>query len=87
MKKPDQTKGKPFTPLNSDDEAERFVTEADLSEYDFSQMVPSPFEFKTKDKAVSLRLSAELLKATKAAAAKRGVPYQRFIREAIERCL
>ena len=27
---------KPWPPLNSDEEAERFVAEADLSEYDFS---------------------------------------------------
>lgn len=31
---------KPLPPLNSDEEAERFVDEADLSEYDLSGMKP-----------------------------------------------
>lgn len=79
--------GKPFPPHRTGEEAERFVAEADLSEYDFSAFQPSRFEFATKDKAVGVRLSEELLKATKAAAKARGVPYQRFIRETIERAL
>ena len=78
---------KPWPVLKSDEEAERFVAEADLSEYDFSQMVPMRFELKRKDKTVSLRLSEELLAATKAAAARAGVPYQRFMRHAIERAV
>lgn len=78
---------KPWPPLRSDEEAERFVAEADLSEYDFGQMVPVRFELRRKDKAVSLRLSEALLDQVKRAAAREGMPYQRFMRLAIERAL
>ena len=76
---------KPWPNLRSDEEAERFVAEADLAEYDFAQMVPMRFELRRKDKSVSLRLSDALLQQIKQAAARRGMPYQRFIRLAIER--
>ncbi len=71
-------------PLNSDEEAERFVAEADLTEYDLSGFEPMRFELRRKDKTVSLRLPSELLEAAKAAAAREGIPYQRFMRHAIE---
>lgn len=34
--------------LTSDEDAERFVEEADLTEYDLSQMVPVSYEFEEK---------------------------------------
>jgi len=70
--------------LRTDEEAERFVEEADLSEYDFSKLVPMHFEFAKKDERVNMRLPGELLAAVKAKAKTRGLPYQRFIREALE---
>jgi predicted DNA binding CopG/RHH family protein len=73
--------------LKTDEEAERFVAEADLTEYDFSAMVPVRFELRRKDKAVSLRLSEALLDAVKRTAARRGIPYQRFMRQAIEQAV
>lgn len=42
------------------------------------------FELRRKDKTISLRLSSDLLAAAKKAAARQGVPYQRFMRHAIE---
>jgi predicted DNA binding CopG/RHH family protein len=42
------------------------------------------FEMRPKDKAVSLRLPERLLNAVRGAAKRQGVPYQRFIRMAIE---
>jgi predicted DNA binding CopG/RHH family protein len=78
---------RPWPVLSSDEEAERFVAEADLTEYDFAQMVPMRFELRRKDKAVSLRLSDALLDAVKREAARRGIPYQRFMRLAIERAV
>jgi predicted DNA binding CopG/RHH family protein len=45
------------------------------------------FEFASKDKTISLRLSQELLDAVKAASAKKGIGYQKFIRELIERAV
>ncbi len=78
---------KKFPDFKTDKEAEDFVDTADLSEYDFSDMVPVRFEFKPKDKAVSLRLPDDLLTAIRERAQKDGMPYQRFIRLAIERAL
>ncbi|HEX6015875.1 MAG TPA: CopG family antitoxin [Geminicoccaceae bacterium] len=78
---------KPWPVLRTDEEAERFVAEADLSEYDFSAMVPMRFELRRKDKAVSLRLSQALLDAAKRAAARQRIPYQRFMRQAIEQAV
>ena len=71
--------------LLSDEEAERFVAEADLTEYDFGEMVP--FEFTPKDQRVNMRLPGDLLAAVKAKAKARGLPYQRFIREVLERAV
>jgi predicted DNA binding CopG/RHH family protein len=65
---------KPMPPLNSDEEAERFVAEADLTEYDLSGFEPMRFELRRKDKTVSLRLPSELLDAAKEAAARGGHP-------------
>lgn len=78
---------KPFPRFKSDEEAERFVEEADLSEYDFSDFKPMSFEFAPKDKAVTLRLSAPLLDAVKNTASKEGVPYQRYIRHVLEKAI
>ena len=66
------------------DEAERFVAEADLTDYDLSGMRLVRFEFQPKNERVSMRLPKALLDALEAAAAKAGVPYQRFIRQTLE---
>ena len=42
------------------------------------------FEFQPKSERVNMRLPRPLLEAVKATAAKAGVPYQRFIRQALE---
>jgi len=73
--------------LKSDKEAEKFVAGADLSEYDLSGMRTVRFEFQPKDERVNMRLPRTLLEAVKATAAKAGVPYQRFIRHALERAV
>jgi predicted DNA binding CopG/RHH family protein len=73
--------------FKSDAEAERFVDTADLSEYDFSQFKPFRFEFEKKSARVNMRLPESLLKNVKQRAKKRGIPYQRFIREAVEAAL
>lgn len=79
-----RSKAKPFPELRSDAAAETFVAEADLTEFDWSDMVPMRFEFSTKDARVNMRLPAELLAAVKARAARERMPYQRFIRRALE---
>jgi predicted DNA binding CopG/RHH family protein len=71
--------------FRSDEEAERFVESADLSDYDLSGATPVRFEFEPKAARVNMRLPESLLQAVKARAkARGGIPYQRFIREALE---
>lgn len=78
---------KKFPQLRSDEEAEAFLENADLSEYDFSEFKPVRFEFRNKDARLNMRLPQSLLDAVKARAVKRGIPYQRFIRETLEKAL
>jgi predicted DNA binding CopG/RHH family protein len=73
--------------FRTDEEAERFVAEADLTEYDLSQFKPVRFEFEKKAARVNMRLPEALLNAVKARAQARGIPYQRYIREALEQAI
>lgn len=73
--------------LKSDAAAEAFVAGADLADYDLSGLLPMRFEMKPKDKSVNLRLPEQLLTAVQQQAKRLGVPYQRFIRMALERAL
>ena len=73
--------------FKSDEEAECFVEAADLTEYDLSQFKPVRFEFEKKAARVNMRLPEALLKAVKERAEARGIPYQRFIREALEQAV
>ena len=72
--------------LSTDEEAEAFL-EQDLSNLDFSQFKPVRFEFEKKSARVNMRLPEPLLAAVKARAKARGIPYQRFIREALEQAV
>jgi predicted DNA binding CopG/RHH family protein len=73
--------------FKTDEEAEAFVDTADLSEYDLSGGQVMRFELKPKDGSVNLRLPKQLLEAVRGRAKLAGVPYQRFIRMALERAL
>ena len=73
--------------LSTDDEAERFVEDADLRGYDLSGFTAARFEFDRKTARVNMRLPERLLDAVKARAKARGIPYQRLIREALERAV
>lgn len=73
--------------LLTDEAAESFIDTADLSDYDLSGFKPMHFEFARKDERVNMRLPAGLLAAVKAKARARGLPYQRFIREVLERAV
>ena len=75
---------KPLPSLRTDEEAEKFVAESDLTEYDLSGMQFVRFEFQPKSERINMRLPKSLLDAVKATAAKAGMPYQRFIRQALE---
>ena len=73
--------------FRTDEEAERFVETADLTEYDLSQFKPVRFEFEKKAARVNMRLPEPLLAAVKERARARGIPYQRFIRELLEQAV
>lgn len=73
--------------LLTDEDAERFIDTADLSEFDLSGFKPMRFEFAPKDERVNMRLPRELLAAVKAQAKLRGLPYQRYMREVLERAV
>jgi predicted DNA binding CopG/RHH family protein len=70
--------------LMTDKAAEEFVARADLTEYDLSAMRRMRFEFQRKDRRVNMRLPEALFEAVKGAAARSGLPYQRFIRQVLE---
>ena len=71
--------------FKTDKAAERFVDEADLSDYGLSGATPVRFEFEKKASRINMRLPDSLLKAVKAKATVRGIPYQRLIREVLEK--
>jgi len=70
--------------LETDEEAEAFVANTDLTEYNLSQLRTELFEFQPKTERVNMRLPETLLDAVKESAAKAGIPYQRFIRQVLE---
>jgi len=70
--------------LRTDDEAEEFVANADLTDYDLSELRSVLFEFQPKSERINMRLPKPLLDAVKASAIRAGVPYQRFIRQVLE---
>jgi predicted DNA binding CopG/RHH family protein len=75
---------KKFPDLKSDDEADVWLQDADLTEYDLSGMKKVRFELARKDASISLRLPAALLATLRANAAKANIPTQRLIRMMIE---
>lgn len=81
----EQKTPKSFPVFQTDEEAERFVDTADLSNYDFSQFRPVTFEFASKAAQINMRVPQPLLDAVKNRAKARGIPYTRYIRELMER--
>ncbi len=73
--------------FKSDATAERFVASADLSQFDLSRLKPVRFEIEKKSAQVNMRLPKPLLDAIKQRARRRGIPYTRWIREAIEHAI
>lgn len=72
--------------MTTDEEAEAFL-EQDLSDLDFSRFRPLDWERLPKTARITMRVPEELVTALKAKAAARGIPYQRLIREAIEKAV
>ena len=75
---------KKFPDWKTDREADEWLQNADLTEYDLSDMKKIRFEIARKDTSISLRLPASLHAAIKARAVRANVPMQRLIRAAIE---
>ena len=78
---------KPIPELRTDEAAEQFLDEADLSEHDLSGFVATQFEFQPKAAQLNMRLPLALLDAVKESARARGIPYTRFVRETLERAV
>jgi predicted DNA binding CopG/RHH family protein len=72
--------------MTTDEEAEAFLDQ-DLSDLAYDAFMPLTWEAEPKTARVNMRLPAPLMEAGKARAAERGMPYQRLIREAIERAV
>ena len=72
--------------MTTDAEAEAFLAQ-DLSALDITQFRPLTWEADLKTARINMRLPQPLMDALKAHAAQRGIPYQRLIREALERAV
>jgi predicted DNA binding CopG/RHH family protein len=73
--------------FKNDEEAERFVATADLTQYDLSGAKPVRFEFEKKDEQINMRVPKSLLDALKKRPKARGIPYTRLIRETLEQAM
>lgn len=71
----------------TDRHAAGFVERSDLTQFDLSSLEPMRFEFSPKEAHINMRIPGQLLDAVKVAAKRQGVPYQRFIRQALEQAL
>ncbi|MGI0483320.1 CopG family antitoxin [Geminocystis sp. CENA526] len=73
--------------INNDRDAE-LLLEQDLTDYlNKENFTPMTFEFEPKDKVITFRVSEKLLKAIKKSAEKRGISYQKWLRETVESSL
>ena len=72
--------------MTTDEEAEDFLDQ-DLSDLDFSQFQPLDWERMPKTARITMRVPEALVTALKARAKERGIPYQRLVREAIEKAV
>jgi len=73
--------------LKSDKEAEEFL-EKDVTDYlDLKNFQKVSFEFQPKAKKVSIRFPEKLLEAVRKEAKRQGIPYQKYIRQAVEHSL
>ena len=73
--------------FRTDQEAEAFVATADLTEFNLTQFKRVRFEFEKKTAQLNMRVPKPLLDAVKKRAKARGIPYTRFVREAVELAL
>ena len=87
MKRKQKNMKKKVPKLKSDKEAGKFL-EQDLTDYmDLKKFQKTSFEFEPKTKKVNIRFPENLLKAVQKEANRQGIPYQKFIRKAVEESL
>jgi predicted DNA binding CopG/RHH family protein len=72
--------------LTTDKDAEAFLQQ-DLSDLDFSEFKKVNWEAQPKTARINMRLPEGLMTAIKARAKAQGIPYQRLVREALERAV
>jgi predicted DNA binding CopG/RHH family protein len=72
--------------MTSDEEAEALL-DGDLSDLDFAAFRPLDWERQPKTARINLRVPQGLVDVQKAKSKERGVPYQRLVREAVERAV
>ncbi len=58
--------------LKTDNQAERFVADSDLTKFDLSVLKSTQFEFAPKGARINMRVPSDLLSAVKRAAQARG---------------
>jgi predicted DNA binding CopG/RHH family protein len=80
----DRKKRKHFPKQKSDKEAEDFVTDVNLTEYNFSGFEPIKFEDANTSARINMRLPESLLDRIKAVAEEKHIPYTRYIRQILE---
>ncbi|MBO0905431.1 CopG family antitoxin [Jiella sonneratiae] len=78
------TKLKRLPPLKSDEEAERFIEEADLTEYDLSQFKPMKFRRRGNADRVTFELPPELVRKLSDKARKDGMTEGDLMRKVLE---
>ena len=74
----------PVPKMTTDEEAEAFLDQ-ELSALDYTRFRPLDWERQPKTARINMRVPAPLLDAITARAEERGIPYQRLIREEIEK--
>lgn len=75
-------------PKTKSDRAAQALLKKDLADFISPEnFKPTSFEFAPKDKSITLRVSNQLLDAVQSVAKRRGINYQKIIREAIEQFL
>lgn len=72
--------------MTTDEEVDDFLAH-DLSDLDYSKFKQVHFELRPKTERVNMRFPKQLLDAVRAKADEEGIPYQRFIRRAVEAAL
>lgn len=76
---------KTWPSLPTDEAAKEFVANSDLSEFNWNAAEPVNYEIEDKSARVNMRLPESQLAEIKAEAERRGVKYQRFMRELMDR--